>query len=138
MEEQALSKDILSKASISPGGEHAWKMKDIPEAIEAARIAGLANLGGQPQFQGPIGTSEPYWLNFEPAERKANESWQSYVDRSATETLAAFNNLCRSTNFEREGCENWPHIKEAKEKGINPIEHLWFVLYFEKKQLTNR
>ncbi len=43
MEEQALPKDILSKASISPGGEHAWKMKDIPEVIEAARIAGLAN-----------------------------------------------------------------------------------------------
>ncbi len=25
------------------GGENAWKMEDIPEAIEAARIAGLAN-----------------------------------------------------------------------------------------------
>ena len=132
MEEQSLPKDILSKASISPGGEHAWKMEDIPEVIEAARAAGLANLGGQPQFQDPIGTAEPYWLNFEPTERKANESWHRYIDRSATETLAAFNNLCQSTDFEREGCKNWPHIKEAKEKGINPTEHLWFVLYFEK------
>ena len=133
MEEQALPKDILSKASISAGGEHAWKMEDVPEVIEAARIAGLANLGGQPQSQGPIGTAEPYWLNFEPSEQKANENWQSYVDRSASETLASFNKLCQSTNFEREGCKNWPHIKKAKEKGINPLEHLWFVLYFEKR-----
>jgi hypothetical protein len=132
MEELSLPKDILTKTSISPGGEHTWKMEDIPEVIEAARIVGLANLGGQPQFQGPIGIAETYWLNFEPTERNANEIWHSYVDRSATETLAAFKNLCRSTDFEREGCENWLHIEEAKEKGINPTEHLWFVLYFEK------
>jgi hypothetical protein len=131
MEEEALPKDLLSKASVSPGGEHAWKMEDIPKVIEAARVAGLANLGGQPQFQGPIGTAEPYWLNFEPAGRRKDETWQQYVDRAAAETLEAFRRLCKETDFENEGCLNWNHIKEAKEKGMNINEHLWFVLYFE-------
>ena len=131
MEEEALPKDLLSKASVSPGGEHAWKMEDIPKVIEAARVAGLANLGGQPQFQGPIGTAEPYWLNFEPAKRTNDENWQHYVNRAAAETLEAFRRLCKETDFEKEGCQNWGHIKEAKEKGMNINEHLWFVLYFK-------
>lgn len=131
MEEEALPKDLLSRASVSPGGEHAWRMEDIPKVIEAARVAGLANLGGQPQFQGPIGTAEPYWLNFEPAGRRENENWQQYVNRAAAETLEAFKRLCNETDFEKEGCQNWSHIKGAKEKGMNVNEHLWFVLYFE-------
>ena len=131
MEEEALPKELISKASITLGGEHAWKMEDIPKVIEAARVAGLANLGGQPQFQGLIGTAEPYWLNFEPLERKAEENWQHYIDRAAKETLQAFNHLCETTDFEQEGVKNWKHIKEAKEKGININEYLWFVLYFE-------
>ncbi|UCG57338.1 MAG: hypothetical protein JSU70_21025 [Phycisphaerales bacterium] len=121
--------ELLSKGSISPGGEHAWKMEDVPKVIEAARIVGLANLGGQPQFQGPIGTAEPYWLDFGSTKRKTNEISQQYVDRSATETLTAFHQLCQSTDFEQESSD-WSHIKAAKKKGIDPMEHLWFVLYF--------
>ena len=60
MEEKALPQELLSRASVSPGGEQAWKMEDTPKVIEAAKAVGLANLGGQPQFQGPIGTAEPY------------------------------------------------------------------------------
>lgn len=132
MEEDLLPEHILSRASISSGGEHAWKMEDIPEVIAAAREAGLANLGGQPQFRGLFGTAELFWLGFSPVERKPNESWQSYVDRSASETLAAFREIVSSTDFQREGCENWIPIKEAKDKGVKLSEHLWFVLYFEK------
>ncbi|QKQ26848.1 hypothetical protein [Candidatus Reidiella endopervernicosa] len=131
MEEEALPKELISKASISPGGEHAWKMEDIPKVIEAARVAGLANLGGQPQFQGPIGTAEPYWLNFEPINRKTEENWKQYVERTATETLSAFDALCNKTDFEQEGVNNWKHIKEEKDKGLNINEYLWFVLYFD-------
>lgn len=131
MEEEALPKNLISKASITPGGEYAWKMDDIPKVIEAARIAGLANLGGQPQFQDPIGTAEPYWLNFDSSDRKVKENWQQYVDRTAVETLEEFKQLCKETDFEEEGVKNWKHIKEAKQKGLNINEHLWFVLYFE-------
>jgi len=131
MEEETLPKVLISKASITPGGEYAWKMDDIPKVIEAARIAGLANLGGQPQFQGPIGTAEPYWLNFDPSDRNAKENWQQYVNRAAAETLEAFKRLCKETDFDEEGVKNLKHIKEAKEKGLNVTEHLWFVLYFE-------
>ncbi|MFQ5965939.1 MAG: hypothetical protein ACE5KZ_16865 [Candidatus Scalinduaceae bacterium] len=136
MEEKLLPKVILSKASVSPGGEHAWKMEDVPKVIEAARVAGLANLGGQLQFQGSIGTAEPYWLNFEPTKRNINESWLQYVNRMAQETLKDFERLCKNTDFEKEGCQNWKHIKEAKEKGININEHLWFVLYFKSDSTT--
>jgi hypothetical protein len=132
MEEESLPHHLLSKASISPGGEHAWKLKDVPAVIEAARVAGLANLGGQPQFQGPIGIAESYWLNFEPCMRELNEVWTHYVDRTAKETLDAFKRLCETTDFEKEGCDNWKHIKKAKEEGLNINEHLWFVLYFEQ------
>jgi len=134
MEETLLPKETLSIASISLGGEHAWRKEDVPHVIEAAREAMLVNLGGQPQFQGPIGTAEPYWLDFGPTDRKENESWQNYVERSAKETLASFNHICESTDFNEVGCENWPHIAEAKAKGLNPSDHLWFVLYFEQNK----
>ena len=138
MEEKALPQELLSRASVSPGGEHAWKMEDVPKVIEAAKAAGLANLGGQPQFQGPIGTAEPYWLNFEPTEINNNESWQQYVNRAASETLESFSRLFKETDFEYEGCQNWKHIKEAKEKGMNINEHLWFVLYFDDNSTHHR
>jgi len=51
MEEEALPEELISKASISPGGEYAWKMEDVSKVIEAARVAGLANLGGNHRFK---------------------------------------------------------------------------------------
>ena len=132
MDEHLLPEELISKASISNGNEHAWKMDDVLKVIEAARKAGLANLGGQPQFQGPIGIAELYWLNFEPMERKESEVWSQYVDRSASEAFVAFNAVCEGTNFETEAIENWKHIKSAVDNGVNVYDHLWFVLYFER------
>jgi len=133
MEENKLPKELLKKASISPGGEHAWKKEDVPTVLEAAKKIGLACVGGQPQFQGPIGIAEPYWINYEPDERKSGESWNSYVARSNDETLKAFNKICEETDFLKEAMR-WDHIKAVIEKdGIDPLEHLWFVLYFDEK-----
>ena len=131
MEERFLPEELLSKASVSPEGEHAWKMEDVPKVIETARASGLANQGGQPQFQGAIGTAELYWLNFEPPERSTNESWLQYVDRAAKETLEAFGRLCKDTDFEKEGRKTWKPFQEIKGQGINVDEHLRFALYFE-------
>ena len=131
MEERFLPEEILCKASVSAEGEHAWKMEDVPKVIEAARASGLANQGGQPQFQGPIGTAEPYRLNFEPTEKHTNESWLQYVDRAAKETSEAFKRLCKDTDFEKEDGKNWKPIHEDKGQSINVDEHLRFVLYFE-------
>ena len=134
MEESKLPKDILIKASVSPGGEHAWKKEDIPSVLEAAKKVSLVCVGGQPQFQGPIGIAEPYWLNYEPSERKVGETWESYVIRSNNETLKAFQKVCNETDFIKEAM-NWDHIKKAVENGgINPVEHLWFILYFNQKE----
>lgn len=134
MEEEKLPKEILDKASISKGGEYAWKREDIPKVLQAAKKIGLACLGGQPQFQGPIGTAEPYWINYEPKPRMENESWEDYSKRSLDETLVAFNRVCAETDFLKEAM-TWEHIKNAVEKeGINPLDHLWFVLYFEEEK----
>jgi hypothetical protein len=133
MEESKLPKEILYKASISPGGEHAWKKEDIPKVLNAAKHVGLACVGGQPQFQGPIGIAEPYWLNYEPELRKEDESWESYVIRSNDETLEAFNRVCAEVDFLKEAI-TWEHIRNAVEnEDINPEDHLWFVLYFNEK-----
>jgi hypothetical protein len=133
MEENKLPKDLLTKASVSPGGEHAWKREDVPFVLEAAKKVGLACVGGQPQFQGPIGTAEPYWITYEPSGRNPGESWGLYVNRSCDETLEAFNKVCTETDFLKESM-NWDHIKKAVENdGINPLDHLWFVLYFNEK-----
>jgi hypothetical protein len=130
MEEEKLPKELLDKASVSKGGEHAWKREDVPSVLQAAKAAHLACLGGQPQFQGPIGTAEPYWLSYNPGSRKAGESWEDYVIRSNDETLEAFNKRCVETDFLKEAM-SWKHIQEAVEKDvINPLDHLWFILYF--------
>lgn len=100
--------------------------------IDAARASGLANFGGQPQFQGPIGIAEPYWLNFEPRVREPNEAWAHYVDRTAKETLDTFTRLCENIDFEKEGCDSWEYIKKAADEGLNINEILWFVLYLEQ------
>jgi len=91
-------------------------------------------VGGQPQFRGPIGIAEPYWINYEPEPRKEGESWESYVIRSNNETLEAFEKIYEETDFLKEALE-WDHIRNAVENdGINPLDHLWFVLYFNEEQ----
>ncbi|MDC0435215.1 hypothetical protein OAM69_06215 [bacterium] len=131
-EREYLPENLLRKASVSEGGECAWKQEDVSEVINAAKRASVVNLGGQPQFQGPIGTSEPYWLNFGPSERNENEAYSEYVERAATETLAAFQHMVNNTNFIQVGVENWEHIREANIAGMDILNHLWFVLYFDK------
>jgi hypothetical protein len=112
-------------------------MADVEEAVEAARKAGLACLGGQVQFQIPGGICEAYWLNYDPAERLDNEPWETYVSRSAEETLGAFRRLCAETDFRREARE-WEPLQAMAEAGLDPVNHLWFVLYFEAEAADRR
>lgn len=134
MEESQFPDRLLRRASVSPGGEHAWRKADIEEVVEAAREAGLACLGGQAQFQIPDGTCEAYWLNYDPAGRREGESWESYVARSAEETLDAFRRLCAETDFRRVARE-WEALRALEDEGLDPVEHLWFVLYFDAERL---
>jgi hypothetical protein len=130
MEEQALPEEIRKKASVSTGGEHAWRMADFEEAVLAAASANLAVVGGQVQFQLSDGVCEPYWLDYDAARRAENEPWDVYVRRSASEILTAFRSLCARTDF-REEAMTWEFIRDKVEnESIDPTDYLWFVLYF--------
>jgi hypothetical protein len=131
MDELALPESIRRKASITPGGEHAWRIDDVEDVIAAARAIGLACLGGQVQFQFPEGTCEAYWLSYNPAEQRPGELWQEYVSRSADETLAAFRRVRSETDF-RAVARGWAFIQQKIDmEGCDPIENLWFVLYIQ-------
>src|SRR5215203_766009 len=105
MEETLLPAVLRTRASVAAGGEHAWRQADIALVIRAAQTIGLATLGGQAQFRFPDGTCEPYWLDYTPAPRQAGEEWQTYVTRSAGETLTAFNRLCETIDFADEAMQ---------------------------------
>jgi len=48
--ELLLPEAVRRKASVSDGGEHAWRQHDAEEVLQEARAAGLACLGGQVHF----------------------------------------------------------------------------------------
>lgn len=83
-------------------GEYAWQRQDIAPAVQALRDANIAILGGElwlvegarvmgllPQHEGPPGVY--HWES----ERNPDEGWQSFVMRSALDTLAAVNAMPR-------------------------------------------
>ena len=130
MDELLLPVSIRQKASVSAGGEHAWRQTDVEEAIRSAREVGLACLGGQVQFQQPDGTCEAYWLTLDPQSRRDGEPWQDYVSRSADEALDGFRRLCRGTDFQSVARE-WELIRtKIDREAYDPVRDLWFVLYF--------
>jgi hypothetical protein len=127
MDEKLLPEHIIKKAHITPTDEYSWKKEDFEEVIEAARSVGLASIGGSPQFKFSYGTYELYWINYDSQDRKPGEAWASYVDRSANEVLAAFRQLCSTTDFRAEAGD-WKSIRAD-----DPIDYLWFVIYFMRE-----
>jgi hypothetical protein len=131
MEESALPESLRMKASVSVGGEHAWRMEDVEEVVLAARDIGLACLGGQLQFQFPDGICEAYWIAFDSTERQANEPWEHFVSRSAEEALWKFRQVCRDTDFQGIA-RKWGFISQKMDReGCDPKDYLWFPLYFQ-------
>jgi len=128
-EEELLPPEVLRKAKRS-GEELAWRKEDLESAVLAARDRGLACLGGQPQFIFPDGTCELYWVNYDPGDRKGDETWQAYVERTASQVLEAFRLRCAETDF-REEAQRFGFLKEKIAEGkADLIDHLWFVVYF--------
>jgi hypothetical protein len=117
------------KASVSAGGEHAWRQQDVEEVLHNAREAALACLGGQVQFQTREGIAEAYWLNFDPQPQRERETWSDYVLRSSNEALECFRQLCQDTDF-RSIAREWEFIATKMDRGAyDPVGDLWFVLY---------
>ncbi|MGB3543473.1 MAG: hypothetical protein WBA11_11165, partial [Rubrivirga sp.] len=119
---------FLSSATRS-GKEYAWPLADIPGIVDAAEAAGLANLGGQPQFLYPDGTCEPYWIEVGSEDQRKGEAWSDYVRRSAVEVRAAFERVQSETDFEAEA-RQWEFLAAKLDRGEDVLPYLRFVLYF--------
>lgn len=128
--ELLLPESVRRRASVSAGGEHAWRQHDVEEVFQEARLAGLACLGGQAQFQTGEGIAEAYWLDFDPQPQRERETWSDYVSRSSNEALKCFRLLCRDTDF-RSVAREWEFIATKMDReAYDPVGDLWFVLYF--------
>jgi hypothetical protein len=129
--ELLLPEALRRRASVSDGGEYAWRQDDVEAVLEEARAAGLACLGGQVQFQTPEGIAEAYWLNFDPQPRLEGEVWSDYVSRSSDEVRECFQRLCRDTDF-RSVARQWEFIAtKIDREAYDPVADMWFVVYFE-------
>jgi len=137
MSEEYLPVDMRQKANVALGGEHAWRIGDFEAVVLTAKSVNLASLGGQVQFILPEGTCEMHWINYDSEGQKANESWNVYVERSASEVLTKFRSVCGSVDFMKEA-NDWRVIREKIEnESIDPLEYLWFVGYFKTETQEN-
>jgi hypothetical protein len=120
---------VLAKAS-RLGYEHAWRLRDAPEAIAAARACGLATVGGVVQFRIPVGTCELYWREADAEPRRTGEPWSEYAARSAEEVSAAVHRL-PVPEMIAEGVNGFSEIAALRDAGTDVAEYLYIVLYFD-------
>jgi hypothetical protein len=128
-DEERLPDDVRAKAVCS-GREYGWRRKDIFEAIEGARRVGLASLGGQVQLVFPDGTCELYWLNYDPTDRRVDENWRDYAQRSCLETATALHRLLETTDIVSEARKSFTLVRTKERTGTNLDDHVLFVCYF--------
>lgn len=137
--ERHLPTELLERASVR-GKEYAWSIADIPEVIEAARRAGLINVGGQLQFRLPDGgTCECYWVEVDTF-RSVPKSlpWDDRVAQTADRALVDFSHLESKYDFMEEGRRTFAkHLAEVEEQGGDAAKTMcfvWYVLSPEQEQ----
>ena len=132
--EKRLPPEILAKAMLTNSSEYGWSEADFPDVIEAARRTPMAIVGGQIQYIFSDGTCELYWLNYDPAERKQDEPWLSYCNRTAQECQKLFVTIATSTNTEEEALNSFDFLKEKATAGIDIAAHKAFIIYFDDSE----
>ena len=106
--------------------EPAWRRADLWRVANAARAVGLAATGGQVQLRLPSAIHELYWQDYDPGERRPDENWPAYADRSWKELLFLVGTL-PSDEVIIDGVHRlWPWLKlpAAEAKAA-----MWFVVY---------
>ena len=129
MDETRLPPSILAKATLR-GNEYAWPFEWVEEAISVAVTLQLVTLGGQAQFRLPDGICEMYWLNADAPDRRLAEPWSEFVSRSALVVLRRFEETVASADYVAEA-HQWPFLQEKIKDGVNTLDYLCFVLYFQ-------
>lgn len=129
--EESLPDEILRRATVR-GHEYAWRIADIPEVIEATKLAGMISIGGQLQFRFPKGeTCECYWIEVDTFKSlSADLPKTEVVIRSATLALSAFEELKSRFDFVAEGRLSCRKIfQEFEADGGDPEDAMCFVWY---------
>ena len=127
-----LPADLVDRAS--RGNEYAWRISDIPLVIEAARLAGLVNIGGQLQFRIPNdGTCECWWVDVDTTKVAPNSlTWADRVDRSAAFANARFATLLAEQDFVAEGRKGFAQpLSNYEQRGGQVEDVMWFVWYLK-------
>ena len=107
-------------------GEAAWRRGDLPLVADAARAAGLATTGGQVQLRLASVTHELYWQDYDPGDRRPDETWPQYADRSWKELLFLTGTLPPNEVMIEGAHRLWPWLKIGDAAAA---EALWFVVY---------
>jgi hypothetical protein len=131
-DEADLPAEVLARATRS-GNEFGWPVEDIPQVVEAARVAGLVNIGGQLQFIMPGATCECYCIDVDTSEQ-APESlpWSERVQASSAAALAAFQQLREKTDFVAEGRKAFQeHLARYEAAGGKLTDVMRFIWYVE-------
>jgi hypothetical protein len=137
--EKALPDYLISRATLR-GSELAWPIADIPEVIEAGRLAGLVSIGGQLQFRFPDGiTCECYWVEVDTYRTVSSDLPRSErVTRTAAAALSMYATLQSKYDFSKEGREGFgEHVDRFEASGGCLIDAMCFVWYFED-QVTKK
>ncbi|HTK84681.1 MAG TPA: hypothetical protein VL625_06300 [Patescibacteria group bacterium] len=140
--EEYLPKNIIKRARLS-GDDHAWRIKDIPDVIEAARVAGVLNIGGQLQFIIPEesggGICECYWIEVDTYKHVRDTlPWEARVAKAAEVALVEFEKLKKKHDFLKEGRKFAGGVLTDRGKPVTGIEDMmWFVWYIEARETAN-
>lgn len=123
-------KHLLDRATLR-GREFAWQLDDIPSVIEAVRVAGYINIGGQLQFRlKDGGTCECYEVEVNTCNILEKLDRSEHVEVSATGALRQFNGLPNQFDFMTQGRAAFGKVFDksgATESDIK--EAMYFVWY---------
>ena len=107
-------------------GEAAWRRADLPLLANGARAMGMATTGGQVQLRLASATHELYWQDYDPGDRRSDETWSGYADRSWKELLFLTGTLPPDQVIIDGARRLWPWLKIADEEARAAM---WFVVY---------
>jgi hypothetical protein len=129
--ESALPQEILQRASLA-GSEYAWRIRDIPEVIEAARRCNLISIGGQLQFRPADGSvCECYWVDVD-TYKSVDKTlpWNERVTHTAEAALRDFGALQTRFDFISEGLSGFAKVLDTLvATGRDPADSMCFVWY---------
>lgn len=135
--EEILPRSILDRA-MKRGHTFFWRPKDIPDVIEAARVAGIRSLGGALNFIGlrgtpseNVGRCECYWVKALVAPSASHE-WNEMVENAARSTQDAFAALPKKYDFHKEGL-TFPTVKVFADRGGNLDDIMYFYWTMENE-----